>query len=291
MEKSWLLGAAAVVLLAAMVLLSSGQPKGQAQENKSQNASLNKSANPPILPENGSRNASLPANESRTIKLASWNLQIFGESKAQNATLLALYSSIIRQYDVIFVEEIRDSSGTAFPKLCSMLPDYRCLNSSRAGRSPSKEQYGVIYRGVELAGVRDYNPDELDRWERPPLQVVFRVGNYTFAALVEHTKPDDTPREMEALANITANMAGNVVVLGDLNADCGYYPLKKDFGNWTWAIATGTDTTSGNTSCTYDRIIFNQEMAGEYVSSGVFSGNITGGVSDHYLVWSEIRVG
>lgn len=266
MDKRWLV---AVVVFLAAVALASIVPSDQ----KPPSEAVAPSAAP-----------------NRTLKIASWNLQVFGESKAQNSSLMALYSAVMKQYDVIFIQEIRDSSGTAFPNLCSLLQGYRCLNSSRAGRTSSKEQYGVIYRKVEVAGMRDYNPDAQDRWERPPFQVEFRQGNYTFTVLVEHTKPDDTPREMAALDAVASSLAGNVVVLGDLNADCSYYPRKADFSGWFWAIATGTDTTSRNTTCTYDRMIFNADMENELLSSGVFSGNITPAVSDHYLVWSEIAV-
>lgn len=242
-----------------------------------------------VPPANSSLNNS--ASTAKTLKIASWNLQAFGEKKSQNATVMSLYSKVMRQYDIIFMQEIRDSSGTAFPSLCALMQGYACINSSRAGRSSSKEQYGIIYRNVQVTVARDYNPDAQDRWERPPFRVDFLQGNYSFSALVEHTKPDDTPAEMEALANLSSSLPGNVVVLGDLNADCGYYPVKKDFGNWRWAIGTGMDTTVKNTTCAYDRMIFNPDMAGELVASGVFSEGITSAASDHYLVWGEIRTG
>ncbi|PIN83397.1 hypothetical protein COV61_03195 [Candidatus Micrarchaeota archaeon CG11_big_fil_rev_8_21_14_0_20_47_5] len=227
-----------------------------------------------------------------TLKIASWNLQIFGEKKAQNATLMAFYADTMRQYDITFIEEIRDSSGTAFPKLCALMEGYNCLNSSRAGRSSSKEQYGVIYKKVSIVSMKDYNPDIQDRWERPPFQITFKRGNYTFTALVEHAKPDDAPKEMSALNALASNMSGNLVVLGDLNADCNYYTNKTDFkGSWFWALKTGTDTTTGNTNCTYDRMIFNSDMKNEYIASGVFSDGINSSISDHYLVWSEIKTG
>lgn len=53
----------------------------------------------------------------------------------------------------------------------------------------------------------------------------------------------------------------NIIILGDLNADCDYL-RKKDLPNitllndpkkYTLLIPTGVDTTVGNTKCTYDR--------------------------------------
>lgn len=307
MKKSWLL-AGAVLLLVALIFFLISQQKVSSQLVKPEqppvsvskpqaSAPPNNTTTKPVLSNQTSSPPNLSASQgveppsirpNKILKIASWNLQIFGDKKADNATLMAFYSIVMRQYDVIFIQEIRDVSGTAFPRLCSLMQGYQCLNSSRAGRSSSKEQYGIIYKGINVTWVTDYNPDSQDRWERPPFQVTFKQGNYVFTALVEHIKPDDAPQEIAALENLTSSLPGNVVVLGDLNADCSYYSVKKDFWNWTWAIKTGTDTTSGNTSCTYDRMIFNQEMANEYASSGVYSENITAGVSDHYLIWSEI---
>jgi hypothetical protein len=226
---------------------------------------------------------------------------------------MAIYAGIMKQYDVIFIQEIRDASGTAFPKLCALMTGYQCLNSSRAGRNSSKEQYGVIYKGVDVVGTRDYNPDSLGLWERPPFQVSFRQGDYLFSALVEHTRPDDARSEIAALSALATNITGNVVVLGDLNADCTYYRAQdgasgtgglgdsssansannannSDFAGWTWAINSSADTSVANASCAYDRIIFNPDMSREYARAGVFSQNITPAVSDHYLVWGEVRV-
>jgi deoxyribonuclease-1/deoxyribonuclease-1-like protein len=261
-------------LAAVFFILNSSGSAGRGQQG--QNATAQAGANETAL-------AAAPS-----LKIASWNLQAFGEKKSGNSTLMALYSKAMKQYDIIFIEEIRDSAGAAFPKLCALMEGYECANSSRAGRSASKEQYGIIYRGVKLAGTKDYNPDAQDRWERPPFQATFSKGSYSFTALVEHTKPENTTLEMAALDALASNLSGNVVVLGDLNADCDYYPAKKDFAGWAWAISTGTDTTSKNTTCTYDRIIFNRAMAPEFVSSGVFSANVTPDMSDHYLVWAQI---
>ena len=87
-----------------------------------------------------------PDQNQETLRIANWNLQIFGKEKASNNELLNFYADKISRNDIIFIQEIRDISGTAFPKLCSALIEYSCINSSRAGRSSSKEQVGIIYK-------------------------------------------------------------------------------------------------------------------------------------------------
>lgn len=242
-----------------------------------------------IISENSSPT---PANHnSSTIKIANWNLQIFGKSKASNPELMKFYVSTIDDYDIVFIQEIRDSEGESFTSLCSMLPDYDCKISSRAGRSSSKEQYGVIYKeGINIKKFEDYNPDSQDRWERPPIEVTFEINGYELTAYNIHIKPDDVRAELTFLEEIVST-EGNRMVLGDLNADCSYYdPSKKEFDDWKWIIGDEEDTTSSATDCAYDRIILNSDAYQEYVSYGVFREGITKEVSDHYLVWVELRV-
>ena len=40
------------------------------------------------------------------------------------------YVNVLTNYNIIFIEEIRDSSETAFPTLCSMLKDYEYKRAS-----------------------------------------------------------------------------------------------------------------------------------------------------------------
>lgn len=232
-----------------------------------------------------------------TITIASWNLQIFGKTKAANLSLMDLYVSILDDYDVVIVQEIREVDGTAFEQLCARLPDYTCAVSSRSGRSTSKEQYGVLYKtktfsgaSLQLTHFEDFNPDEQDRWERPPLAVTFAVDDYTFTLYTIHTIPDDVLNELEALEDLVEDR-GNVIVLGDLNADCAYYTPEETptFVDWHWILDDQEDTTVANTNCAYDRIVLNKDANNEYVRHGVYTEHIGDGVSDHYLVWFALK--
>lgn len=226
----------------------------------------------------------------RTISVANWNVQILGDTKEANDTLMDFYASTMENYDIIFIQEIRDSDGSAFPALCSRLSGYNCSISSRAGRSSSKEQVGIAYKSdLYLLELEDFNPDSLDRWERPPIHATFGVDGYLFSVYNIHTKPDDVPSEMAALESVVVN-AGNVLIMGDLNADCSYYPPTEHthFLSWNWIIGDDADTTVAATDCAYDRIIMNSNAASEFVQYGIYTSGIVPGVSDHYLVWVEI---
>lgn len=239
-----------------------------------------------------SNNSIIDNSNMTTIKVANWNLQIFGVSKAEDENLMNFYADTIDEYDIIFIQEIRDKSQESFPKLCAKLPQYNCEVSSRAGRSSSKEQTGIIYKkGIEIVEFIDYNPDEQDRWERPPIEVTFKIGKYTFTAYNIHTKPEDVQMELHHLESIVEN-DGNVMIIGDLNAECSYYNNDKEieFDSWTWIIDDSIDTTVSKTDCAYDRIIVNNDLNDEISGYGIFTENINKSVSDHYLIWSSLQI-
>ena len=184
-----------------------------------------------------------PVYKGKTFRVAQWNTQALGDSKASRPELMKGYAERLSQYDVAFVQEIRydsdkkkkkrqiDSSNGPFEKLCELMPGYEHRISSRAGRSVSKEQYAVFCkRGIEIEEFKDFNPDEQNRWERPPVKVTFKVGNYRFATYNIHTKPTDTPNEIRNLENVVEDR-GNVMVLGDLNASGSYYKRREHLSN------------------------------------------------------------
>jgi len=226
-----------------------------------------------------------------SFTIANWNLQIFGQSKASEPEVMDFYDAKMSDYDIIFIQEIRDASGTAFPTLCQRMEGYECAVSQRDGRSSSKEQIGVIYKEnyelIELVDLAD--PDDV--WERSPTMVKFNVEGYEFTAYNAHLKPDDVDAELNAMEEAIIN-EGNVIVLGDLNADCDYYNPLLDgaFDSWNWLIANSADTTVSQTDCAYDRIFVNDDMKLEIGESGVDKEGINKTFSDHYLVFTEVKI-
>lgn len=229
-----------------------------------------------------------------SISVAAWNLQVFGKTKADKADVMAFYDEKMSQYDIIFVQEIRDASGTAFEELCAMLEEYNCQVSSRDGRSSSKEQIGIIYQPWVTVFAYDRIPDPDDVWERAPVRAELMVDDYYFTVFSAHLKPSDVKEELIYLDRAARSEEGNVVVMGDLNADCDYYNdddiLLMTFGDWNWAIDNLQDTTVSATNCAYDRIIINDNMFEEVKDAGVDKVGIEKQHSDHYLVWMEVVV-
>ena len=201
-----------------------------------------------------------------------------------------LYADKIDNYDIIFIQEIRDKPETAFSKLCSMLQNYTCKLSSRAGTTDYKEQYGIIYKNnIILTNFKDYNPNNW--WERPPIKTSFKIKDYELTIYNIHTKPDNVQQELFYLEQIASNN-GNIIILGDLNADCSYYNSQEqtEFDEWNWIIKDNQDTTTSSTNCAYDRIILNNDAKKELEDYGIDKKQITSSVSDHYLVWVELEI-
>ena len=232
-----------------------------------------------------------PSAMNDTITIAHWNLQVFGPKKAGNDLLLDIYDDIMDEFDVVFIQEIRDASQTAFPTLCALLEGYDCTVSTRAGRSSSKEQIGVIFRNnLKITSWEDFNPDAEDRWERPPLKVGFEKDGYAFTVYAIHIKPDDAQQELYYLEEVIED-EGNTLIIGDLNADCSYYDnaIETEFDDWAWLIQDHHDTTVAKSSCAYDRILLNADAFADIVAGGIIREGITKAVSDHYLIWTQLK--
>jgi len=82
-----------------------------------------------------------------------------------------------------------------------------------------------------------------------------------------HTDPDTAVEEMEALVNVHAAVeqkwnTDDILIMGDLNADCSYASATELAGltlrndpPFTWPIGDDVDTTTSSTDCAYDRCV------------------------------------
>ncbi len=249
------------------------------------------------------------------INIASFNIQIFGQSKSGKPDVMDVLVDIVRRYDVVAIQEIRDATGQTIPLFIKKInakdgPDYNYVISPRLGRTTSKEQYAFVYNSGKIAFTgSDFVYEDIgDVFEREPYIAGFKAGNFDFILVNIHTKPEDADKEITALAKVfiyADNKFANdddVIVLGDYNADCTYFKEKADAtpietADFYWVIPDSVDTTVKSTDCTYDRIVFwkaktTEDYAGQ---RGVFNfqqgygltQSFAEDVSDHYPVWAE----
>ena len=257
-----------------------------------------------------------PAPAQTTIRIASFNIQVLGKTKVKKRTVMETLARVAREFDVVAVQELRDATGRAAQKYLDRINrdaevPYAMVVGPRLGRSSSKEQYVIYYRTGVVAFVDSFTvPDAGDRFERPPLVARFVAGQFDFRLVVSHIKPSDAPAEMAALAEVAGAVLDpterDVIVLGDLNADCDYFdPTDEDHafraGTFHWVVPDGVKTAV-RTACTYDRIVLLDGTFGsEYVPGsgrvfrydeeyGISDDALVRAVSDHYPVFAEYRV-
>lgn len=250
------------------------------------------------------------------ITIASFNLRVFGVSKADKPAILSEIASIIRRYDLVAVQEIRDSSGTAVEKLLAAVnakgTDYAMLVGPRLGRTASKEQYAYFYRIASLkpVGLSETWQDVDDSFEREPFLAMFKVinGKFDFTLADIHTKPEDAKREIALIPKVMIDGATlfrepDVLCLGDWNADGSYfdedtYSSFFPSNKYLWIIPNSADTTIAVKSNTYDRMAASLSMEEDFSGSwGVLRFDEDPGfkelglkptdVSDHYPVWAS----
>ena len=248
------------------------------------------------------------------LRIGAFNIQVFGVTKASKPDVMLVLADIVRTYDIIAIQEIRDSSQTALPELVDLVnsdgSQYDYVVSERLGRTSSKEQYAYIYdtTTVAVTGTPETypEPEGTDPFHRQPYISSFSAvgGDYDVVLMVIHTDPDEATEEINALDDVLeyAQMSypdeGDFVIMGDFNADGNYFDedSSSDLDEYFWLIDDSIDTTTKSTDYTYDRIVMTDtsDIVGNH---GVFrydleyglSEEMTVAVSDHYPVYMEVR--
>ena len=245
------------------------------------------------------------------VLIASFNIQVFGESKMAKAHVVEVLARVVRNFDIVAIQEVRAKSDDIIPSFVRAVnadgSRYHYVIGPREGRTVSKEQYVFIYdtNRIEVdpssVGVV---PDPQGRLHRPPMHARFRTRitpaemAFTFWLVDIHTDPDEVPQELDALAGVFQAMQtarpdeDDVILLGDLNAGPPEFQSFKRIPGVAWAVA-GTTTNTRRTK-TYDNLVFARPATSEYLGGwGVVDLQTTFGlplehaleVSDHNPVW------
>lgn len=174
-----------------------------------------------------------------TIRIASFNIQTWGDSKAQKPYVQETIAQIIAQFDIVAIQEIRTQDEYF---LTNFLRDYvnrgnqrryAYVIGPRLGRSISTEQYAYIYNTATI----EVNPsvlftmqDPQDLLHREPYVAMFRTRApperaFTFMLINIHTDPDVAKEEIDVLADVYDAIRrmpigeDDVILLGDLNTN------------------------------------------------------------------------
>jgi deoxyribonuclease-1-like protein len=248
------------------------------------------------------------------IRIASFNIQVFGDAKGSKPYIMSTLASIIQNFHIVAIQEIRTQDDYF---LDNFLRTYVNVNGKvydkvvgpRLGRSVSKEQYAFIYDTAAIEVNRRSvftvnDPDDL--LEREPLVAMFRVRGpppeqaFTFMLVDVHTKPEQAQEEVNTLAQVYSAVRrasggeDDIIMLGDFNID------DKHLGNLgqldgVKPVVRGTFTNTRQ-NAEYDNIIYHQPSTTEYSGRwGVWDVQRMYGltpdqalqVSDHYPIWAE----
>ncbi|XP_053132587.1 deoxyribonuclease-1-like isoform X2 [Hemicordylus capensis] len=216
-----------------------------------------------------------------SLHIGAFNIQTFGDSKLSNETITDLIVSIVSTYDIILVQEVRDSDLSAVKKLMNRLnrafPDpYGYVVSKPLGRSTYKEQYLFIYREDKVSLLDSYYYDDgcepcgNDSFSREPFIVRFAAPQTEVKELILvplHTPPKEAVAEIDTLYDVYLDVrdkwgSEDMLFLGDFNADCSFVRPEdwphirlRTSSAFQWLIPDTADTTVTNTVCAYDRIV------------------------------------
>jgi deoxyribonuclease-1-like protein len=271
----------------------------------------------PTEPSRPTAGAPIAPARGETLRIASFNIQVFGQSKLAKPQVMDALARVVRNYDVVAIQEIRSDNQNVMPTFVDLINaggarHYDYVIGPRLGRTSSKEQYAFVFdtASVEVDRSQLYtveDPDDL--LHRPPLVAWFRARGpppeqaFTFTLVNIHTDPDEAVQEVNALAAVYRSVRDDgrgeddVIILGDLNVDDRKMGLLGQISGMTWAIS-GVPTNTRQTK-QYDNLVFHSLATREYTGrSGVFDFmrefNLTTEqaleISDHLPVWAEFSV-
>ena len=241
---------------------------------------------------------------SDSIKIASFNIQVFGQTKAGKPEVMDILAQIIRRYDIVAIQEIRNIAETAIITLKDKVNEdgssYAVVTGPRVGRTRSKEQYAYMYNTETIddpTGAYTYDDDgdgngvndiddsihPNDLFEREPYVAHFKVkwGTFDFVLINIHTKPDHAETEIGYLPGVITDALTrigetDVICLGDFNADGSYFDEDTYLSvfpadRYYWLVPNSADTNLAASDRTYDRIVTTLSMDEDYADTwGVF---------------------
>lgn len=258
------------------------------------------------------------------IRIASFNIEIFGTTKAGRANVLWTLAHIATRYDIIAIQEVgsngNPSDSTATTTMNTYIAAVNGIAGSGAYSYVRGHQYAFVYRNATISLKASGLYSGTKTFSYTPLRANFAVksNSFDFAMLTIHTSPSLAKTEIPALTTAMSETRTfyneqDVICCGDFNADGSYYSAGTSGGDlagfasstYVTVIKNGTDTTvSTGNSYTYDRMQLytasSQDYTGtkgvlkfaSYYKVSMLEGTTTtvgkeDALSDHYPIWGE----
>ena len=256
-----------------------------------------------------------PSHADDVVRIATFNIRVFGQTKMGRPDVVQTLADIVRKYDLVAVQEIKDvSEQVADDFLAELGTGWDMVESPRTGRNPddtsSREQYVYYFRTDTISALDDgvLFDDTNDQFQREPWLARFQVmdGNFTFVLINIHTKPDRAVEEVAALDDVIEwaqsrpawATEDDFIALGDFNASCNYASnneldaLDLSGSDYFWIVPHTADTNLASSQCAYDRIVATVGVEEDYAGFWDVDRAFTlGSVSDHWPVWAAFYTG
>jgi len=230
-----------------------------------------------------------------TITIASWNIELFGETKSSDPVRLGRIANVAKEFDVIAIQKIvhaQSEGQDVVDRLTSKLRSeyrrtYNHVLGPRIGCTGGRvEQYAVLFDSeiLELVDSRTVadDPNATDNMCRDPLVVKLKLRNtvapFTFTLIVVHTDPDpaELKRDLSALGRIYQAVQADdpqdddVILLGDLNSDPSSFQGLGTVRDLVYAVSDSGTMVQG--ASRNDNIVFQWGVTGEDYTgrAGVF---------------------
>ncbi|MCU0712478.1 MAG: endonuclease/exonuclease/phosphatase family protein [Pirellula sp.] len=287
---------------------------GQFQPNVQPNAQPNLSSKL-ISQATSNRVPGLPVRNGQTILIASFNIQVFGTSKMSKPGIPEHLAEVIRQFDVVAIQEIRDRSGSSLPLLLEYINSngsrYDYIISPPLGRTVSKEQYAFVFNTETIISATEFSylvEDSNDLLHREPLvaRFVCKIAPgyqpFRFTLVNFHSDPDEAAQEIKVLSSVLKSIRNfefanggedDVIMMGDMNVEPRNFGTLAEVPGLSWLINEPTNTRKTKI---WDNILIDRELTNEHTGrSGVLDleqmFRITRdealAISDHLPIWSE----
>jgi endonuclease/exonuclease/phosphatase family metal-dependent hydrolase len=250
------------------------------------------------------------------IRIGSFNIQAFGESKMSETNVMQAIAAVITNFDVIAIQEIRSKNQDLMNVLMNYVnqrgAQYAYMIGPRLGRTVSKEQYAYIYNTQTIAASQQQTytvNDDQDLLHREPFVARFMVLGtapyppFTFTMADVHTDPDEAIEEVTVLGHVFQSLMAyegstaredDVIMVGDFNASAQQIASVAPPQTLVPTITKVATNVAGNAQ--YDNILINPLYSTEFTGNcGVFDlgayFNIGKSdvlkISDHLPVWAE----
>lgn len=257
------------------------------------------------------------------IRIATFNIERFGEKKSGDAEVMGYLARIVAHFDLVAIQEVQSPQAMPVARLVDLINRsggrYDASVSEPIGRSTYREQYAFVWDTTRVRMIPDSAyvvQDDLDRMSRQPMVASFETRimpvasrqPFRFTVINVHTAPDavsedSKSNEMDVLGDVFIRVREyeyqvrgivNVLLAGDLNVPSDQL---GGLGRIPGVISVVGDTpTNTRQTQTYDHLVIDSRVTTEYTGMfGVFDFEREFGISreqalrisDHLPVWAE----